>query len=323
MEDKAYEEFESRDREELAPIKPNYNLRRVLERLPKLLEAGDETKAKQLLVGLHERLWHTPIMDFTNLLKRAGMPEEILKLAGEAVQGCAVCRKFVRLPNRPQLRAKGAVALNDEIQLDIFHWEGHRFLLVVDVATRYKAASIIEGQESEQLLNCLFTIWIQIFGPPNRVVMDQQMSLMGHETAAEFERLGMTRCPRGTTHGHGAQQHTGTGLVERHTQLMKLTMFKLRAELQRQGISHEPQELCQESCMAHNGPCMSVFGILPRGFYDPESAGVLSYTGSVETDVTPFERAIRIRQTALAQTHQAVIEDRLARANKASPTQPW
>ena len=116
------------------------------------------------------------------------------------------------------------------------------------------------------------------FGPPNRVVMDQQMSLMGHETAAEFERLGMTRCPRGTTHGHGAQQHTGTGLVERHTQLMKLTMFKLRAELQRQGISHEPQELCQESCVAHNvtlnyggaTPCMSVFGILPRGFYDPE-----------------------------------------------------
>ena len=199
MEDKACEEFDSQDREALAPIKPNYNLRRVLERLPKLLEAGNETKAKQLLVGLHERLWHTPIMDFTNLLKRAGMPEEILKLAGEAVQGCVVCRKFVRLPNRPQLRAKGAVALNDEIQIDIFHWEGHRFLLVVDVATRYKAASVIEGQESEQLLNCLFRIWIQTFGPPNRVVMDQQMSLMGHKTAAEFERLNMTRCPRGTT----------------------------------------------------------------------------------------------------------------------------
>ena len=81
--------------------------------------------------------------------------------------------------------------------------------------------------------------------------------------------------------------------------------------------------------MAHNvtlnyggaTPCMSVFGILPRGFYDPESAGVLSYTGSVETDVTPFERAIRIRQTALAQTHQAVIEDRLARANRTKPHQ--
>ena len=329
MEDKAYEEFDTQDREPLAPIKPNYNLRRVLERLPKLLEDGDETKAKRLLVGLHERLWHTPIMDFTNLLKRAGMPEEILKLAGEAVQGCVVCRKFVRLPNRPQMRSKGAVALNDEIQIDIFHWEGHRFLLVVDVATRYKAVTVIEGQESEQLLNSLFTVWIQTFGPPARVVMDQQMSLMGHETASEFERLNMERCPRGTTSGHGSEQHTGTGLVERHIQLLKLTMYKLRAELQRQGISHEPQELCQESCMAHNitlnyggaTPCMAVFGILPRGFYDPESAGVLSYTGAVETDVTPFERAIRIRQTALAQTHQSVIEDRIARANRTRPHQ--
>ena len=134
-----------------------------------------------------------------------------IEVGRRSVQGCVVCRKFVRLPNRPQLRAKGAVALNDEIQLDIFHWEGHRFLLVVDVATRYKAASIIEGQESEQLLNCLFTIWVQIFGPPNRVVMDQQMSLMGHETAAEFERLGMndtwSRGPAAYRHRLGGASH--------------------------------------------------------------------------------------------------------------------
>eukprot|EP00435_Cladocopium_sp_Y103_P072017 s194_g39.t1 len=66
---------------------------------------------------------------------------------------------------------------------------------------------------------------------------------------------------------------------------------------------------------------MSVYGILPRGFYEVDSAGVLSATGAIETGVTQFEKAIRIRQTALAQTQQAIVEDRVARATRTRPHQ--
>ena len=329
LEDAPYEEFDAHDRRDLAPIKPNYNLRRVLEKLPKIIADGDNTKAKRLLLGLHERLWHTPIGDFVNLLRRAGMPTEVTDLAKDAVLSCPVCRKYIRLPNRPQMRSRGAHVFNEALQIDLFHWENQWFMLMIDEATRFKACSAIPGQESEQLLECLLKSWIYMFGPPSKVIMDQQMSLMGHETAAEFERLGMTRCPRGTTAGQGADQHTGTGIAERHVQLLKLTMMKLRAELQRQGLQHELQDLCQESAMAHNitlnyggaTPTMSVFGMLPRGFYDPESDGVLATMGALQTDVTPFEKAIRIRQTALAQTQQAIIEDRVARASRTRPHQ--
>ena len=61
---------------------------------------------------------------------------------------------------------------------------------------------------------------------------------------------------------------------------------------------------------------MAVFGTLPSGFYDPESRGIMSVVGAQETDVAVFEKAMRIRQTALAQAHQAVIEDRVARATR-------
>ena len=81
----AYEEFEAHGRAALAPVKPNYNLRRVLERLPKLVDSGDVTTAKRLLVGLPERLWHTPAGDFCNLLRRAGLPQPVITLAAEAV----------------------------------------------------------------------------------------------------------------------------------------------------------------------------------------------------------------------------------------------
>ena len=316
------EELQTKSVEEIKPLKPNYNLRRVLVRIPKLMEDENHTKVKQLLLGLHERLWHSPISDFTNLLQKAGMSPEVIKLATEAVQCCAICRKYVRLPNRPQVRARGASSFNESVLMDLFMWENTWFMLLCDEATRFKMCTTIEGQESDDLLTAFKKAWIFLFGPPRRLVLDQQVSLMSHETAAEFERLSIERAPRGTTQGHGAEQHTGAGLVERHVGLMKLTMYKLRAELQRQGLAPENEEIAQESCMAHNitlsyggvTPSMAVFGTLPNGFYDPESRGIMSVVGAQETDVTVFEKAMRIRQTALAQAHQAVIEDRVARA---------
>ena len=323
------EEFETGSREEIKPIRPNYNLKLVLRRLPKLYEEENFTKCKQLLLGLHERLWHSPAQDFMNLLRRAGMTSEIINLAGEAVKSCAVCRKYVRLPNRPQTRANGAVIFNDKIQMDLFHWESTWFVLFVDQATRFKTCGTIISQESEDLMRAMLDLWIYTFGPPSKMVMDQQVSLMGHEAGGEFERLNIERCPRGTTAGHGSEQHTGTGIVERHVQLIKMTMYKLRAELQRQGLDPTKEELAQESAMAHNitlnykgvTPSMAVFGTLRRGFYEVESDAILNSTGALQTDITVFERAIRIRQTALAQAQQAVVEDRVARASKTRPHQ--
>lgn len=82
--------------------------------------------------------------------------------------------------------------------------------------------------------------------------------------------------------------------------------------------------------MAHNltlsyggvTPSMVVFGTLPHEFYNPESEGIMSITGATQrSSLTIFERALRIRQTALAQAHQSVIEDRAARAARTRPHQ--
>eukprot|EP00435_Cladocopium_sp_Y103_P054461 s380_g17.t1 len=69
-------------------------------------------------------------------------------------------------------------------------------------------------------------------------------------------------------------------------------MYKLRAELQRQGLVPTSDELGRESSMAHNvtlnyggiTPAMAVFGVLPRGFYNPETPGILSYEGTSEVE---------------------------------------
>ena len=324
------EEFEPSDAAgQLRPIRPNYNLRRVLQKLPQLVAAGDNVKAKRLLLGLHERLWHSPINDYLNLLRRCGMDIDVLDLAKEAVQECHICRKFVRLPHRPQMRVGGAISFGDTLQIDLFFLNNITYLLMVDEATRFKMCRVLPGQDSEHIMEALMKSWIYLFGPPSRIVMDQQVSLMSHESGMEFERLNITRVPKGTTSGAAANQHTGTGIVERHVQLMKLTMLKLQAEMSRQGVTLENDEMAGEAAMAHNitlsyggvTPAMCVFGTLPRGFYEEDGRGILSTSGALQTDLTTFERALRIRQAALAQCHQAINEDRIARASRSRPRQ--
>ena len=95
----------------------------------------------------------------------------------------------------------------------------------------------------------------------------------------EFQRLGIARQPAGTTSGRQGQKHTTTGLVEKHIDLVKLTMLKTQAEAGRFGIEVEGEELAAEASMAQNtttnvggySPVTMVFGILPRGYLDPEA----------------------------------------------------
>ncbi|CAE7589766.1 unnamed protein product, partial [Symbiodinium microadriaticum] len=61
---------------------------------------------------------------------------------------------------------------------------------------------------------------------------------------------------------------------------------------------------------------MCVFGVIPRPFYQDDGSGITAVVGALQTDVTPFEKAIRIRQMALSMVQRAVAEDRIARANR-------
>jgi len=227
--------------------KPLYDSKKVFQRLPQLA-----TTNPQMALGLREKYWHAPSGDLKNLLARTGMPLEVLNLVGDAVMKCEICRRYVRLPNRPQLKVHNAGTFNQCVQADLFKIWGDWVLVLIDEATGYKVAVTTQARESQELLQKLLEHWMRYFGPPASLVMDQEGSLMSHETAAEFERLNIERKPRGTTAGAAAAQHTGTGLVERHIGLLRLTMMKLRAELNRQGISYETSEIAMEAAMAQN-----------------------------------------------------------------------
>ena len=296
------------------------------KKLPKLA-VSDEKMAKRLILGLHERLWHAPYLDVKNVLVRCGMPYEVWKLAADAISTCAICRKYARAHRRPQTKGTNLSRhFNDLVQIDLFKYDDSWFLLVVDEATRYKVATLCQGRELQHIFSALMRGWMRYFGPMRTLVSDQETSLMSVEAGSECQRLGITRQPAGTTTGAQGKQHSTTGLVEKHIDLTKLTMSKLKAEAERWGIEIEKEELAAEAAMAQNltisyggySPTTMVFGVLPRGYLDPEGE-VYGDEGQLNPTESTFERSLRLRQIALQASQAAILESRIARANRSRP----
>jgi len=216
-------------------LKPVYDFRRIFHNL-----------------GLHERLWHSPVADVRNILIRCGQPHDVWKLTGDAIATCTICRKYSRAGRRPQYKTHLASNFNELVQCDVFQFQDNLFILVIDEATRYKVATSCNGRYLVDILSALMRGWIRYFGPMRILVTDQESSLMTVEAGEEFQRLGIERRPAGTTTRKQGQQHTTTGLVERHIDLVKIGMLKIQAESNRYGIELQPEDLAAEAAMAQN-----------------------------------------------------------------------
>lgn len=126
---------------------------------------------------------------------------------------------------------------------------------------------------------------------------------MSVDAGSELQRLGITRQPGGTTTKHQGKQHTATGLVEKHVDFTKITMAKIQAEAERWGIEVEGETLAAEASQAQNTviniggytPSMCVFGILPKGFLDPEEDTVIDPQEAPESSLTRPVDFVKLR----------------------------
>ena len=154
------EEFKAgRPHEEEKVLKPLFDFRKVYKRLQSDIVTKDPQVAKRLLLGFHERFYRCPIGDFKNMLLCAGLSSDILPLAEEAVMSCSICRKYVRVPNRPQVKiGANAGAFNQRVQLDLFQYQEVWILLTVDEVTRFKVATDVENREYNHLLTKMLDV---------------------------------------------------------------------------------------------------------------------------------------------------------------------
>ena len=301
-------------------VRPNFDMSDLVSRL----NNSDDATRYALLKGVHDRFWHATAKDMAAMLHRAGTIQAALKLIADVVRECEICRRYQRAPPKPRIRAELAGFFNDIVMMDLFFVWGKIFMLILDEATRYKVSSLLRDKTGHSILRCLMMDWMRYFGPMRCLVSDQEGGLRSDESGARLEKLSVQRRMKGSDQ---RQEHTGTGLVERHVALQKLTMLKMKAECDSLGLVAEHDEIRAEAAMAQSltlsfggyTPAQAAIAHNPRAFYEVEDSGLLSIYGALESGNDFVERAIRFRTIAAQSVLAAIVEDRLARADLTRP----
>ena len=141
---------------------------------------------------------------------------------------CVACSKY----KKPNEAAPASMPLtrqsNDTVQADVFYIKlqerKHPVLSLVDVATRYMSAYLLDDETADSYVKALEKMWLRHFGPPKQLVTDENRSWLGGP-------MESWTAPWGVDHQVApGEAHERLALVERrHAVLLKAVEIYARS----------------------------------------------------------------------------------------------
>ena len=309
---------EGEDIEKLADIPdyidPSFNVRLLKRKLedPKCTESD----CARLLLGLHYKLWHLPLGEMRQFLKKGWYPEWIYPVLTATIPWkCKECMQWKRTLTKP-VSGGGSLAtfFNERLQTDLFTLWQRIYIIWVDQATRWTLAQHMATKDKEEYLRIFLSHWVRYFGAPVTIVSDQEGAVISDLIGRACEAFGMTR------ELAGSEGHTRTGIAERKIGVVKLTALKLYAQTQRQGMKTSQDDCVYEAAMCCNSflvygtntPNQAVLGYEPRDLYSMDNEALSAYKDARSTLPDAIESAIRLRLMAKEAIVAAIIENRIS-----------
>ena len=111
----------------------------------------------------------------------------------------------MRAHPRPKVSLPMANSFNELVAIDLKEIEGKWILHAIDYLTRFSSAAVLENKTSEEVIDKFFTIWISMFGPPQRILSDNG----GEFVSYAFESLCESFDIKGGGGGGGGGFTTG------------------------------------------------------------------------------------------------------------------
>ena len=213
------------------------------------------------------------------------------------------------------MKAQLSQNFNELVMEDLFFLWDQCFMLLIDECIRWKTGDHVDNKRVQTLLKAIIYLWIRVWGPMQTLLIDQEGGLVGNESTAFFDNLQITRAIVGT------EASTAKGLVERHIQITKLSMLRLRKSATTTGLDLSYSDLCQECCMSQNllleyaggTPQVALTGF-QRGTLISDLETMDIATGALQTRPDIAETFVRTRNLAKQAILQAPLEERMAEA---------
>ncbi len=191
------------------------------------LDTGPESNgvwSKAKLIKLHRQFGHASVEKIEKLLQNAGIKRGCVHDSlTEVVKSCDVCTKFKRPPAKPAVCLPLAYSFNEVIAMDL-HELGPSlwYLHIIDVFTRYSAATVIKSKQSGVIAKKLLLNWISIHGSPKTILTDNGREFDNNELRDLGENFNIIIK---TTPAYSPWSN---GILERHNKTLTEILDKVK-----------------------------------------------------------------------------------------------
>ena len=169
-------------------------------------------------------------------LRAAGALARAFAMVPSVVQSYQVCHQWQRPSNKSILTSSLSEHFNDDAQLDLLFYKslveperGRRPIIHrIDTCLRWSATLDVKQRDDKTLLNGIATIWIQIYGAPEGVPLDQETGMRG--TAVDHWAIYSQIMMNYQTPIQKAW------LVERHNEILRVGLYLVETQVRQESI---------------------------------------------------------------------------------------
>ncbi|CAL4132571.1 unnamed protein product, partial [Meganyctiphanes norvegica] len=236
-------------------LKPNVNCVQNIHQVLHVIDDKSEEDKLKTAIKLHRQFAHPSANRLKSLLKDASVNDKaFLALIDEVSANCDLCKRYKRTPSRPVVSMPLARDFNDTVAMDLKVWDKERnvyFLHLIDLATRFSIATIINKKESEVIIDKVMQCWIGTgLGIPSKFLCDNGGEFANEKFKDMCENLNIT-----VLHT-AAESPFSNGICERNHAVVD--------EMVRKIISDNPQYKLSTALAwaVHAKNCMHIVGAI-------------------------------------------------------------
>ena len=172
--------------------------------------------------GSGEKIWNlTEAAQWSNGLTGEER-EEVKKMVTELISCCEVCRRYKRNPAKPVVSFPWGKTFNEVLAMDVGEIEDRKFLVMVDMATRYCQAHWIRDKKPETIMKTLLDGWFAIFGAPVKIFSDNGGEFQNEKVRKMAEKWNVKMLAT------AAESPWSSGLCEKTVGILKESLRKMR-----------------------------------------------------------------------------------------------
>ena len=147
----------------------------------------------------------------------------IKKKLQEVSEGCETCLKYKKTPARLVVGLPMARQFNQVVSINLGEVDEEKFLIMVDMATKYCQAGWIRNKNSETIIDIFMQKWISVFRAPRKVFSDNGREFNNEKFRTMSERFNIIV-------KNTPAESPWNRLWEKMVELLKETMRKIREE---------------------------------------------------------------------------------------------